>query len=241
MQIAAAETIFGVPAGELVGRSIQEFVDPAEFEKVRSQTVGRLKGETASYEMQIIRPDGKNRYLLVTVSPFIGNDGTFIGSIGVFRDLTERKLSERESERLNLQVKLILKAVGEGIIGLNMEGNHTFVNPAAARMLGYEAEELIGRHSHSSWHYARPDGTPYPSEECPIYATLRDGSIHHGEEYFFRKDGTGFPVGFTCTPIEESGQVLGGVMVFRDLTERKQSERVARVTLQHFSSHSFDR
>jgi two-component system sensor histidine kinase/response regulator len=96
----AAETAFGVPAGELVGRSIQEFMDSLEFEKVRSQTVRRRKGETASYEMQIIRPDGEKRDLLATVSPFIDNVGTFVGTIGVFRDLTERKRAERFAESL---------------------------------------------------------------------------------------------------------------------------------------------
>ncbi len=62
-----------------------------------------------------------------------------------------------------------------GDIRLDLEGNHTFVNPSAARMLGYEVEELLGQHSHTTWHHSKPDGSPYPEEDCPIYATSEMG------------------------------------------------------------------
>jgi len=108
---AAADTIFGVPAGSLVGRSLQKFMDPNEFEKVREQTVKRRKGEAASYEIQIIRPDREKRHLLATVSPFIGNEGTYVGAIGIFRDLTERKRAEQERESLIEELKTALENV----------------------------------------------------------------------------------------------------------------------------------
>ena len=91
----AAETIFGVPAGTLVGRSLREFMDPVEFEKMVEQTINRQKGEISSYEMQFTRPGGEKRDLLVTACPFPESDGNLVGTIGVFRDLTEQKRAQR--------------------------------------------------------------------------------------------------------------------------------------------------
>ena len=93
-------------------------------------------------------------------------------------------------------------------------------------MLGYEVSELIGRPAHSTMHHTRADGTPYPQCECPIYATLRDGVARRvKDEVFWRKDGTSFPVDYSCTPIrDENDQLSGAVVVFTDITERKQAE-----------------
>src|SRR5574341_1189728 len=120
---------------------------------------------------------------------------------------TERALVQ--TEQLSHQNELILGTAGEGIFGLDEKGNHTFVNPAAAEMLGYTTDELIGRHSHTTWHHSHPDGSHYPAEECPIYHTLRTGTANRGDEYFWRKDGTGFPVAFTSTPVTEGDRVVG--------------------------------
>jgi PAS domain S-box-containing protein len=91
-------------------------------------------------------------------------------------------------------------------------------------MLGYEQEELIGKPSHAAWHYKRPDGSPYPAEECPIYAAYKDGANHIGQEVFWRKDGSSLPVDFTSMPIFEQDKVTGAVVTFRDITGRRQAE-----------------
>jgi PAS domain S-box-containing protein len=137
----------------------------------------------------------------------------------------QRKQAEESVERLYHQNELVLNAAGEGIFGLDMQGKHTFVNPAAAQMLGYTVSELIGRHSHTLWHYKKSDGSSYPVEECPIYAAYKDGIVHHkDDEVFWRNDGTCFPVAYTSTPIIEDGNIVGAVVTFRDITERKQTE-----------------
>ena len=142
------------------------------------------------------------------------------------RDITVYRQAEESGERLNHQNELILKAAGEGIFGLDVHGNHTFINPAAAQMLGYTGDELIGRHSHTTWHYSKADGSPYPAEECPIYATCKDGKVHHmTDEVFWRKDGTSYPVEYTSTPIIEDGKISGAVVTFRDITKRRQAEK----------------
>ena len=121
--------------------------------------------------------------------------------------------------------KLILESAGEGIYGLDLEGKTTFINDAAQQMTGYTAKEMIGESQHKLVHHTKPDGTPYPQTECHIYAAFRDGKVHRAvSEVFWRKDGTSFPVEYVSTPIRENLKLLGAVVVFRDITERKRAE-----------------
>ncbi len=140
-------------------------------------------------------------------------------------EINERKLVEAALERLSRQTQLILECAGEGIFGLNLEGDTLLVNPAAAKMLGYEVDELMGRNQHSIIHHTKKDGTPYPVKECPINAALRDrNSYHRDDEIFWRKDGSCFAVEYMTTPIIEQDKITGAVVTFRDISERKQAE-----------------
>jgi len=145
---------------------------------------------------------------------------------GFMLDITERKTFEEALERLSRQHEMVLKSAGEGIFGLDLDGNATFVNPAAVRITGWEAEELVGRRQHDLLHHTKPDGSPYPREECPIHAALEDGTIHsRDDEVFWRKDGTSFPVEYMSSPILQDGEVIGAVVTFKDITERKAVEQ----------------
>src|SRR5713101_4031337 len=131
----------------------------------------------------------------------------------------------QEHQRFRYQTELILNAAGEGIFGFDQNGNLTIVNPAAARMLGWELQELISKRAHDIVHHSKPDGTPFPLEECPICAAFKDGIIQHRDnEVLWRKDGTSFLVQYTSTPILEDGKLVGVVVVFRDITEPKRAE-----------------
>jgi PAS domain S-box-containing protein len=109
---------------------------------------------------------------------------------------------------------------------IDAERRIKFENPAAAKMLGYEPDELIGKPAHLTMHHSHADGSAYPAAECPIYATLKDGLIRHvKDEVFWRKDGTSFPVEYTTTPVQdENGHLAGAVVVFTDVTDRKRLE-----------------
>ncbi|MEB3337361.1 MAG: PAS domain-containing sensor histidine kinase [Leptolyngbyaceae bacterium] len=135
-------------------------------------------------------------------------------------------------ETLRRQHQLILNSVGEGVYGLDLEGRATFVNPAAAKMLGWEVEELIGQSMHSVLHHSLPDGSPYPIHKCPIYEAFRDGRIHRANtEVFWRKNGSQFPVEYISTPMQdEHGNLLGTVVAFQDITQRKWAEAVLQRT-----------
>lgn len=134
-----------------------------------------------------------------------------------------------ELKYLGHQQELILSSAGEGIFGLDVHGNHTIVNPAAAQMLGYTVDEIIDRHSHTMLHYKKADGSLYPEEECPIYAVYKDGRVHREtDEVFWRKDGTSFPVAYTSTPVIVDEKIIGAVVTFRDISERKQMQEELR-------------
>ena len=109
-----------------------------------------------------------------------------VAALGVYllgRNRHSRWLRARLAvEREN---RLILDSTDEGVLGLDSQGRHVFVNRAASRMLGYEPDELLGKSSHAIWHYQKADGTTYPSDECPIYRSLRDGGVFHSDQEVF--------------------------------------------------------
>ena len=147
----------------------------------------------------------------------------------LYREIAEHRRAEEEIKELLLQNRMILESAGEGIYGLDLEGKTTFVNPAGARMIGYEPEELTGKLQHAILHHSRPDGTPYPMEECPIYAAFKTGTVHHvDDEVFWKKDGTSFPVEYTSTPIWNDGKLTGAVVVSMDITDRREAEKEIR-------------
>lgn len=151
---------------------------------------------------------------------------------------TERTSTEEAIDRLRHQNELILNAAGEGIYGLDLDGKITFVNPAAARMIEWRVEDLIGKTMHDILHHSQPDGSPYPREECSIYAAFRDGTVYHvTDEVFWRKDGICFPVEYISTPIrDDQGEVIGAVVTFKDITEQRQAEEKLRVQAQLLDS-----
>ncbi len=134
------------------------------------------------------------------------------------------ELAQRKSEE---RTRLILNAAGEGVYGVDIEGGITFINAAAAEMTGWRADDLVGRLEHETFHGVKPDGRPYPVEESPVRATRMEGSISHvDDEIFCRKDGTYLPVEYTSTPILRGSDILGAVIVFRDITDRKETKRM---------------
>ena len=137
----------------------------------------------------------------------------------------------RANTRLERRHQLILDSVAEGIYGVDLKGCATFVNKAMERMTGWRAEELIGNETHEIMHHTRMDGEPHPREDCPVYTTFRDErSRFVDEDVFWRRNGTSFPVEYSATPIrDEQGQTIGTVVVFRDITERREAaERIRR-------------
>ena len=147
--------------------------------------------------------------------------------------LAERKNAQQQLAQLRNQHEVVLNSVSEGVHWIDLEGQIVFENPASARMLGYEVSELIGRSAHPTMHHTRGDGTAYLRCDCPIYSTLIDGAPRRvQDEVFWRKDGSSFPVEYSCTPLrDEEGRLSGTVVVFTDSTLRKNAElEMERIT-----------
>ena len=133
-----------------------------------------------------------------------------------------------ELRQLQSMQRLILDAAGEGIYGIDTDGNITFGNAAATAILGWGTEQIIGKSAHDVHHHSHADGSPYPHVDCPIYAAIKDGKVHREEgEVFWHTNGQPVPVEYTSTPIWREGRIDGAVVIFRDISARKVLEQVA--------------
>jgi PAS domain S-box-containing protein len=143
----------------------------------------------------------------------------------VRRDEKIRASNAREQNRLANYNQLLVESTGEGIYGLDLSGNCTFLNAAGAKILRADAAAVVGKHMHTVTHHTRVDGSPYPDQECPIYRTARSGQgCRVDDELFWRADGESFPVEYSAFPIRTDGHVDGVVVAFADITVRKRIE-----------------
>ena len=133
--------------------------------------------------------------------------------------------NETVFEEIERQNQLLLSAVGDGIYGVDVDGKTTFVNEAAEQILGWKKEELVGKSIHDVIHHSYPNGEHYHAYECPIYAAFKDGEVHSvDDEVFWAKNGTPVIVEYKSTPVTENGLLIGAVVIFRDITQRKSTQ-----------------
>ncbi len=123
----------------------------------------------------------------------------------------------------------ILDEAPQPVWVVDEEGLIVFANPAAVTTLGYDdPAQLYRRPSHATVHYRRPDGSPYPQDDCPMLAPRQTGETVHGEdEWFIRRDGSMFPIAWWSAPIAmPNGN--GAVLAFSDISERRAAEQAVR-------------
>ena len=183
-----------------------------------SRALGDLERQLteANRELAVTRDDFEQRVERRTFEISVAN-------ASLNREIAERIQAETETKRIKRRMELILESAGEGIFGLDIDGKVTFVNKAAALMLGWEQDDLVGQAHHALIHHTRADGEPYPVSQCPIHQAYRDGKVHFGaDEVFWKRDGASFPVEYISTPILENRRLTGAVVVFRDLTAFRQ-------------------
>ena len=231
----AFEGLTGYASAEILGRSYRVLERPDTGQAAVEEIRRALREERECRVVaQNYRRDGTPFWNEMTISPVRDTTGTLTHYVWVLTDITERRRAEEMLERLRRQNELILNSAGEGIYGLDLQGNATFVNPAAARMLGWEVEDLIGKPMHPTLHHSKPDGTPYPEEACPIYAAFQYGTVQYvDDEVFWKKDGTSFPVEYISTPLRERGKMVGAVVTFQDIAERKRAQEALQAERDH--------
>ena len=221
--------LFGYPP-EIITSDFQwweEKIHPDDLDSIMqdSQKVFDEQLENFSGEYRFKRADGSYAYVLDRGIFQYDKDKNPIRWIGSFMDITERKNNEFKIEELKTNRELILNAVGEGIYGLDNNSNITFVNKVFEAITGWKSEEIIGKPMHPLIHNTKPDGSPYPQEDCPTCLTISEGRIFKSDnEYFIRKDGLGFFAEYVSTPIMKDDKLDGAVVIFKDITERKLAE-----------------
>lgn len=188
----------------------------------------------AGFLDQLIHPSGSEQLLRLLVICFFILLGLYFRHIvtrmkqdhgQLKKEVAERHKAEQAYKHLLARTQLILNSAGEGIFGLDADGKVTFVNPAALKLSGYQAQELLGRNIHEILHHSRADGFDHPQEDCPTYTALLNGETRLVmNDVFWGKDGKELPVEYTSTPIREDGQATGVVVVFRDISQRQQAE-----------------
>jgi PAS domain S-box-containing protein len=228
----AASVLFGYSQEEAVGRPLTILM-PARYRQAHERGLARMEATGQSrvigsiVEMHGLRNDGTEFPIELSLATWQTESGNYYS--GIIRDISGRKRTEQTLDQLRRRQTLILTQAGEGIYGLDLDGRATFVNPSAAAILGYGVEELIGRHMHHIIHHTKPDGTPYPVDQCPVHAAMRDGFPRRVvDELFWKKDGTALSVEYVSTPIKEGDEVIGSVIVFQDVTERIAAQRAIR-------------
>ncbi len=205
---------------------LSDIVHPDCRKKCNNLFQRLISGEPISgVEVQLLTKDGRKVVVEGNCNCRMKN-GKPVSTRGIFRDITQRREAEKALDRLRHQHELILNSVGEGIFGLDINGKFTFVNPAAMSMLGYQEDEMIGSACGDILTHGEHAARRPPGRECAIAATYMDAQTHYGyNEVFWRKDGTPFPVEYVSTPIKENGKLIGAVVSFRDITERKEAEK----------------
>ena len=224
-------TVTGYLAEEALGKNpnlLKSGWHPPEFFSDLWATI--LSGKEWRGETRNKRKNGDLYWESASISPVKGPSGEITHFVGVKEDITEQKRAEEALSRSDERIRLLLESTAEAIYGIDLTGACTFANPSCARILGYShPDELLGRNMHYLIHYSRPDGSPYPIESCPLCRMLRgEQGIHRDDDIFWREDGSFFAVEYWSYPQRRDGEVVGGVVTFFDITERKRAEEELR-------------
>lgn len=223
---------------ELIGKQMHDLVhhtrangDPYPVEECQIYQAFRERKGTHVDDEVMFTSDGTSFPAEYWSFP-VERNGQMVGCVVTFIDITERRKVEEELQNAHDQVRLLLDSTGEGIYGVDLDGNCTFANPACARILGFDSiEDLLGKQMHELVHHTRANGEPYPVEECRIYQAFRQRKgTHTDEEVMFCADGKPFPAEYWSYPIEHNGELSGCVVTFVDISERRRVEEGMRQT-----------
>jgi PAS domain S-box-containing protein len=223
-----------------LGNGWTEGVHPDDYQRCLDIYTSAFKRhQPFAMEYRLRHRSGDYRWVLDRGAPLRSPAGTFLGYIGGCIDIHDRKLAEkgirdREAQlRHSLELnQSIMANMAEGLYTVNTRGLVTYMNPAAERLFGWSSAELLGRKMHDLTHYRHPDGSYFPADECPALQVLQKETVlSNHEDVFVHKDGTLFDVIYSSAPIRsDDGAVIGLVLVFRDVTARKETEKTLRTS-----------
>ena len=184
------------------------------------------ENSTSQVSYRVLQPDGPVVWLEKSARGFFDEQGKLLRMIGMVANVTERKRAEQAQRESEDKLRLLLDSTAEAIYGIDLEYRCTFCNLACLRALGYERiDEVLGKNMHDLMHHTRADGTVFPVEECRVHRVIQSGKGDHAEEeVLWRTNGTGFPAEYWSYPQLRGEEVVGAVVAFVDITERKLAE-----------------
>jgi PAS domain S-box-containing protein len=217
---------YSYPEKELTRQQILATIHPDDRALFIS-SVDQLTPEnsTSQVSYRVLHPDGPAVWLEKSARGFFDEQGKLLRMIGMVANITERKRAEQAQRESEDKLRLLLDSTAEAIYGIDLEYRCTFCNPACLRALGYESiDEVLGKNMHDLMHHTRADGTLFPVEECRVHRVIQTGKGDHGEEEVLWRNGTGFPAEYWSYPQLRGEEVVGAVVAFVDITERKLAE-----------------
>jgi two-component system, chemotaxis family, CheB/CheR fusion protein len=222
-----AERLYGYTAEEAIGRNVAMLAPPGQTDQIGGfAEILRSGGRIEHVETVRRRKDGTLVDISVTISPIHDADGAIIGASAIARDIGQLKRAQHELEERESRIRLLLDSTAEAIVGLGPDGKCTFCNPSAVRMLGYRSlDEIIGEHIHTLIHRNVGTTPEHSEQECPACSVLRTGKgAHSDEEIVSRADGSRFLSEYWSYPVHREGKLVGVVVTFLDVTDRKKAE-----------------
>ncbi|MGH2941322.1 MAG: EAL domain-containing protein, partial [Solirubrobacteraceae bacterium] len=231
-----AEEVYGWAADEVVGRDVTTVILPPDHEVSVETAIQELRDTGSRFtELQLRRKDGSPFYGFVSSVVVHDEEGAVSGIVSVTVDVTERVRAAQELRAARDHLRAVTDSMGEALCTLDDAGNISYLNEAAERLLGWSADELRGRNLHETAHYRRPDGSPYPVAECPLYGSHRARETARiDDDMFVRRDGTSVPVAWVLTPFQ-SPAGNSSVIVFTDNTQARAAQERLRFEVEHLS------
>ena len=238
---AQTEILFGYNRNELIGKKIETMIPHRFREGHPEKRDGFIQSALTSpvnvkRELIGLRKNGEEFPVEVSLNPLKTDEGMLVSA--AVRDITERILAEnalKESEEKN---RLILDSVGEGIFGVDLDGKTMFINPSACFLLGYTDNELLGEKIHPMIHHTRRDGSDYPVDECPMKkAYIQGKTFNVVDEVLWKKDGNALDVVYSSTPIVKDNEIVGAVITFQDVTQKRKAEEELKATESRFRAY----
>jgi PAS domain S-box-containing protein len=145
----------------------------------------------------------------------------------IVKDITLEERARIETERKRVLHQSLLMSAKEGLAGVDKDGKITFLNPHAQEVTGFTEEEVLGRTFHETFHHSWMDGIPHEEENSPIRETLTTGVIVRiNNEIFWKKEDKYFYVEYTCSPIKKEEEIIGAIILFKDITDKKKKEEL---------------
>lgn len=227
-----AEQLYGYTAEEAIDQPIRLLEEGTTERTLFEMILATVNGGRVERTELVNRTRGGSIIeVAVTVSPIYDENATIVGSSVISRDVTEFKQVQRQLRARGDRIELLLDSTAEAICGMDLNGVCIFCNNASARLLGYEStERMVGKRLHSLLKPQSADGTPRAELDFPVHQVVRTGAhVHSDDDWIVRTDGTTFQAEYRAHPIHENGEILGAVMTFLDITDRKRAEAELRL------------